>query len=804
MGMKSLLKKAQELRQAVGSDLVESGEFVFDQASGISKEDQKNILIHIDRVAKSSRILSGPETWKVRPRKRGLALPILVNLAGVVVLAAGLFTLTRVFAPRDDGAESSSVLLSSAEGRLLQEIKRESEGLILEKDREIASIQERMASLDKEKDQLVASVETRIKAKEKELDEQLRLELDKERQRLQAEGLSETAIQERLREFERMKTEEFKSQLDGFSKKAEEERLALQGNLDKARAVYMKTLSDATAERQRIQDESRAREQVLRTQLDDKNAALEAERARAADTLRSAQAELTKLNESAAKAKASESQLLGLYAAARQGLREGRIDDASKTLVSLRAYLNEPQVAALPALQERRELDLFAMDLIDKTIATERAKASVDTSRLTAALDALTVVRNESERARAAASAGKREEAVAAYRKALGATKELEDAGAFLEGEWRARLEAQVAVAEKATIQAEKMLADSRVAVVALDAAARDSQALEAAFSRLLGNLPLGPGDASRIYTHIKDAGAREADAARRSSDTVAATLPFQAAAMDFSADRYADAIRSFSSVLTRFPSAGQAPLALDGIVKSGNRLNAALRESRDNAAERVAALEARLAESAARAAGLEANLASSESDSTALRERVAALESVAARAATAAATAAAAPAAPVATATPVAAVPGGPTSAEYLALQQEKVRLESQLAEARARYQAVNTTYLAYAADEDAILARGGELALVEARARLDAFLSRPEVSAALPGMRDRIAAYLSSFQIAGQKEILFNAADIVDRAARIRDAAARIRYFTDLEKRYTRDPAMLEFLVSVRESLR
>jgi len=402
------------------------------------------------------------------------------------------------------------------------------------------------------------------------------------------------------------------------------------------------------------------------------------------------------------------------------------------------------------------------------------------------------VVRNETERARAATSAGKREEAVAAYRKALGATKELEEAGAFLEGEWKARLDAQVAAAEKATIQAEKLLVDSRAAVTALDVAAKDSQALETAFSRLLGNLPLGPGDASRIYAYVKDAGAREADAARRSMDTTAAAVPYQAATADFAAERFAEAIRGYTSMLTRFPAAGQVPLALDGIVKSGNRLSVALRESLDNAAERVASLEARLAESASRAAGLEANLASAESDSAALRERVAALEKSGSPAT-----------GPSAAATP-AAVPGGPTSAEYLALQEEKAGLESQLAEARARYQAVNTAYLAYAADEDAILARGGELALVEARARLEAFLSSPEISEALPGMRDRIAAYLASFQAAGQKEILFNAADIVDGAARIRDATARVRYFADLEKRYERDPAMLEFLGSVRESLR
>jgi len=92
----------------------------------------------------------------------------------------------------------------------------------------------------------------------------------------------------------------------------------------------------------------------------------------------------------------------------------------------------------------------------------------------------------------------------------------------------------------------------------------------------------------------------------------------------------------------------------------------------------------------------------------------------------------------------------------------------------------------------------------MVEARARLDAFLSSPVLSVAMPGMRARIARYLSSFQTAGQKEVLFNAADIVDGAARIRDPAVRARYFSDLEKRWSADPAMLEFLTTIEESLR
>jgi len=794
--MKSLLQKAQDFKKASGSDLGIRSDFVFDQSSGISEEDQKSILLHIDKVAQSNRILSGPDTWKVQPRKSGIGLPVVVNLVGALVLAGGLFGLGRIFAPRQADSGTSSVQLSSAEGRLLQEIKREAEGRLLEKDREISVIQDRMASLDEEKKQLLASVETRIQAKEKELEDQLKAELDRERARLIAQGLSEAAIQDRLREFEQRKTEEFRVQLAGFARKAEEERVALQENLDKARAEYMRSLSDATVERQRIQDDARAREQQLKAQLDDKNAALEAERAKAADSLRSARAELARLNEEAARVQAAEARLLGLYASARQSLREGRLDDAARTLSALRAYLADPQVAAIPALLERRELDSFAADLIEKAIGTERAKASVDTSRLSAALDALAVVRDETGRARAAVAAGDRAAAAASYRAALGATSELAEAGAFIDAEWNARLAVQAAEAEAALAATSTRTADAtKVAVSAIDAAARDDGALPAAFDRLLANLPLGPGDAARVYAYVKNAGAREAEASRRAADTSAADGPYRAGAADFAAGRFVEAIQNFTSILARFPSAGQAPLAADGITRSGTGLAAALQESRALAAERVAELEVRLAESAVRAAGLEARLASAETETAGLRERLASLEGAAPSVA----------ATPPDTApdTATAGAPGAPSSAEYAALQEEKAKLEAELAEARARYEAVNAAYLAYAADEDVILERGGQLAMVDARARLDAFLSSEVVAAAMPGMRDRIAAYLTSFQAAGQREILFNAADIVEGAARIRDQAVRARYFADIEKRYSSDPAMLEFLTTIRESL-
>ncbi|PKL24188.1 MAG: hypothetical protein CVV47_10585 [Spirochaetae bacterium HGW-Spirochaetae-3] len=773
--MKSLLKKAGEIRVAAGSELRANGDFTFDAASGISAEDQKVILLHIDRVSRSSRILAGPDTWKVKPRKRGIALPLVVNLAGLLILAGGLYGITLVFRTSGEATASGSELLSSAEGRLLQEIKREAEGRILEKDREIATIQQRMASLDKERDQLLASVESRVKAKEEELRSQLQVELERERERLVAEGLSDAVIQERLREFERRKTEEFRTQLDVFAKKAEADRVALQANLDRARDEYRKELSDLTVERQRIQDESRLREQQLRVQLDDRNKALEAERAKTADSLRSAQAELARWNEDSSRAKSAEDRLVGLYAAIRQSLRDGRLDDAQATLASLRAYLADPQVAVIAGLQPRRELDLFAVDLIERTISQERTKSSVDTTRVTASMDALAVVRDETGKARAALAAGDAAGAGAAYRRALSATRELEEAGAFIEGSWKARLAEQASELgiDEASVKA---------ALGGVEASAEDGAALETAFSRLLSNLPIGPGDASLVYGYVKSAGARDAEAARRSADTTAATVPLRRAAAAYSDGRLLEAIRGYSSVLSRYPSASQSARAAEGVNLSATRLATALEDSEKRAAARVAELETSLA---------------------AARRDIAALNEKAPGASSGAAAAGTPSAAPPAAAT-AGGTADGATRAEISALQEEKARTEAALAEATARYEAVASAYRAYSAEEDAILGRGGDLAIVEARSKLDAFLSSADVSEAMPGMRDRIARYLESFQAAGQREVLFNAADIVDGASRIRDAATRDRYFRDLEGRYAGNESMLEFLATVRAGFR
>jgi hypothetical protein len=809
MADNSLLRKANEVRGTSDQEGSAAPEFVFDEKSGISREDQQDILKHIDTVAKANKILSGPETWKVRSRHRGVAVPLAVNLVGALVLVAGLFGLGQLFPAQGTQAESGTVLLASAEGRLLQEIKREAEGRILEKDREIATIQERMAAIDSERASLLAGIETRVKAKEAELRAQLDEELERERQRLIAEGLSEEIIQERLKVFEQEKLAAFQLELDSFARQAEAERVAIQANLDRAKAEFQKQLSDLSTERQRILNESREREQALRLQLDERNQVLEAERARTAETIQTAQAQLARLNDELARARSAEDQLLGLYAATRQALREGRIDDAARTLASLRAYLADPGVVGLAALRTRREADLFAVDLIERAVLAEQAKAAVDTAGISEALDLIARIKSGTDRARTALAAGDRTAAATSYRSALSASRELEEAAAFIDADTRTALATALARAN----EAEQRIEATRASLAALEAGVRSGTMEQArtSFAGLLAGVQADETAALQTWDRLLERAGLAALAARRQADTAAAAGLLLSANAELQAERYGEAIQEYTTLLFRFPLAEQTPQAIDNLRVAGRRLAAQLQASRDSTRERIADLTARLeaaqAELEARQAELSAMAsqpalaAGGGTSSSPSGTGNAASEASPQGTVTAASSAGTSPASTVAVT----------ESREYLdlaaeknSIEMEKGRIETELAVAQARLNTIETAYQAYASDEDRILAEGGELALVQGRSRMDAFLGDPVVSAFMPDLRDRIATYLAAFELAGQSEVLYNAADIVDGAARIRDPATRERYYRDLEDRYTGNESMLDFLAAVQGSLR
>ena len=135
----------------------DNGEIVFDTESGISVEEQKNIVRQIENATRSE---GGAEAVfrRIQAGKKGFVFPLLVNVAAValVFLGALLFVLFR----DSPGTRRLNVVgtLDSAEGKLIQEIRRQSAEQVGEKELEIAGVTDKIAGLVEERENISAQI----------------------------------------------------------------------------------------------------------------------------------------------------------------------------------------------------------------------------------------------------------------------------------------------------------------------------------------------------------------------------------------------------------------------------------------------------------------------------------------------------------------------------------------------------------------------------------------------------------------------------------------------------------------------
>ena len=131
-------------------------EFALDEQSGISKEDQQEILEEIEKVTEENRISVTPEAMAVKAAKRGFVFPLLVNIFCIVLLAGGGFTLYYFFQRGQTVLMEEGSAIASAEGKLIEELKKESEAALQVKNRQINQIQSQLD--DGEKTAAIAAI----------------------------------------------------------------------------------------------------------------------------------------------------------------------------------------------------------------------------------------------------------------------------------------------------------------------------------------------------------------------------------------------------------------------------------------------------------------------------------------------------------------------------------------------------------------------------------------------------------------------------------------------------------------------
>jgi chromosome segregation ATPase len=281
---------------------------VFDTTSGISLEEQKEILAGINAISDGRRL--APEAAVTEAKKKGFLFPLWVNIGAFILLILGIAVLSRLHVNDEQQIRGSSAALGFTERRLIQEIRLETDRQIREKENRINDILAKLSAVDTEYRELQVSVENMT---------------DVQKQR----SASLLVLQEE----------------------------------------YQLILSGLEEEKARILEDSRLQEEALRAQAAKRAgefaSRLEQDQAKPDAALE----ELKPLDREQKWVKRIEAQMGGFYAAVNNHISGGRTGEASSALKAMREFLAAPAFQGVLALEARKQTHLAAIAAMEEALS---------------------------------------------------------------------------------------------------------------------------------------------------------------------------------------------------------------------------------------------------------------------------------------------------------------------------------------------------------------------------------------------------------------------------------------------------
>jgi uncharacterized coiled-coil protein SlyX len=119
-------------KKMMTTDSRDSSGIVFDSKSGISEEEQREILAKIDNIAEKNRLSLSEGEGKnkknrFKAKKSGGRFPIIVNIIAFTALAGGLAVLISTQGKTDARIRTGAKVYNSAERALIDEIRKETQ-----------------------------------------------------------------------------------------------------------------------------------------------------------------------------------------------------------------------------------------------------------------------------------------------------------------------------------------------------------------------------------------------------------------------------------------------------------------------------------------------------------------------------------------------------------------------------------------------------------------------------------------------------------------------------------------------------
>ncbi len=480
---------------------------------GISEDERAQISAQIQAVVSQNKLRLDDKALQIRPRKRGWVFVLAVNIAAAILIAAGIYLAFELFGRQEQELVSERRLIRSVEGELLDALQAEADAQLSAKDQEIAGIEGRLAQATAERQRLQDETDEIIASREAQLRAQFEAELEAERLRLEAAGLSAAEIDTQVAQLEAQQTAELQAELEAARAAAEAEIAEQEAAFAAEIEAFQAELDDAAAERAELQEEFAAEAEALNAQLAEETARLESERASLISEF--------------------DAEVAQIRADFQRRLEEAQ-SAAASAVEAQQAALAEHDTTQAELEDTRTELNATNADLADTRAALAATESALSTTEGELGTTRATLDVTQSDLAATLAELATTETAVA-------------EAEAALSGA-RADLTAALARAQQAESDAEAARAEAEAATSAAEAAARATVA---------------EAEARRREAEEAEARRREAEEAAAATqaevETALAAAEQTAAARDRAVAELAEAEERLATLEGTFTAAGAA-----------------------------------------------------------------------------------------------------------------------------------------------------------------------------------------------------------------------------------------------------
>ncbi len=549
--MDGLYKRALALlRQEQLLKVIKRDSSVSTAVLDIPEAESEEILSQIDQVVSKNKLIINKKTLSFKARKRGFGLPLVVNLVAILVIVAGALVISYFFGLKEESIVTGSIGITSAEGRLIEKLKEESQAEIALKEEEIAATRSKLQDMAMEKDRLESEMDQRISDREAELRSALEQELEAERVRLAEEGIFQEDIDLLIKELESARAAEYSSQLDTFRQEALTELQEKSAAIAALTAEYEQTLARQEEEQQKLLVQLQAREAELEEQLKRQEAALEQERTAFAE-------DLSRIQRQQESRQLVLDQIRSSYEKINSYLDESDYSRALGQLATLEDYLRQDGVAGLSSMQDQIHVEFFIIDSLNKLIENEQENAGSDTTSLVQAAAKLTAVSGMVEEADSLFRNGEIERATDLY---LTALNEIPDLG---------RSYKRLQEIEEMTFHRRREDLSRLIRSGDSLYSSGNYQASLHQYKQALEVLKEDSVDFNRLVDRISEAGFSIGVAEITASENKEAARLVAQSDQLYAADDYGAAIAAYASAIQRYPNSTYLETAMEGLQKS-------------------------------------------------------------------------------------------------------------------------------------------------------------------------------------------------------------------------------------------